>query len=622
MRMSRAQQRDANKQRRTELLDMVIEGVAPEDAWERLGRSRSWYQAQRKENSAWAHLVDRARTGNQYKGGLAEARSAGAASFEEFCSRFLGQRLFDHQLQWLDLLEGREPRNLHPAMQYELADPRHIMINVPPDHAKSTTITVNYVTYLMCTRPNIRIVVVSKTAPMAQKFVYQVKTRLTHPRYGELQATYGPPGGFKKAADKWTNTEIYLGEASRDSGEKDPTLQGLGLGQQILGARPDIVILDDVVTISTAHQYEEHIRWLQQEVVTRPGDSGMIVVVGTRVAPLDIYKELRNPERYSEGSSPWTYFSQPAVLEFAEDPKDWVTLWPRSSEPWPGTTPDPDSDGLFPRWGGTELKRKRNIVGARTWAFCYQQQNLSDQAVFPADLVRKSVNGMRSPGLMHKGAPGYRPKGMDGLYVVGGVDPAMTGDTAMVVLGLDRFSGIRYLLDARVRTAATPIWIRETIKELVTSLRVNEMRIEKNAFQKFLVQDPEINKFCAERGCTVSEHFTGNSKWDENFGVAAMSLLFQNNLIELPSTAKSEAVRQLVEQLITWAPDAGKNAKTDLVMALWFANIKCEQIMQSHTGSEMTRGFLPNRFLTRSRRAQQFTVNVTDLAQHMEVGWA
>ncbi len=43
---------------------------------------------------------------------------------------------------------------------------------------------------------------------------------------------------------------IYI---ERESNEKDPTLQALGIGGQIYGARADLIILDDCVTLSNLH---------------------------------------------------------------------------------------------------------------------------------------------------------------------------------------------------------------------------------------------------------------------------------------------------------------------------------------------------------------------------------
>lgn len=615
--VSRIEQRAEAERLRGELLDLFVAGSDVRDALYTIGRSTFWYEEMRRQHKAWAALCTRALKGIAPD---EPARLAAAGTFPEFCANYLHTRVFPHQQAWIDLIEGRTPEGLHSSMNLEPADPQLIMINVPPDHSKSTCISVNYVTYLLCTNPDARIVLVSKTLPMAQQFCYSIKTRLTSSYYSDLQAAFAPVGGFKAAADQWTTSTIYLGGDVRTGGEKDPNLRCIGIGQQVYGSRADFIILDDCVTLSNAHEFEKQVTWVQQEILSRPGDSGKVVIIGTRVAPQDLYGELRNPERYAEGKPPWTYLSMPAVLEFNENPDEWVTLWPKSDQPWPGRVDPPDTDGLYPRWDGKALHRKRGMVGARTWAFCYQQQNLSEDAVFPAELVRKAVNGMRSPGLMHRGGVGYRKDGMDGLYVVGGVDPAMAGDTAVVIIGMDRFTGIRHVLDARVKTAASPSWIRETIKTLTKELGVHEWVVEKNAFQIYLTQDPELHTFLANLGVTIREHFTGKNKWDAAFGVAAMSLLFQNNLIELPNTAKSEAIRQLVEQLITWGPDVGKYTKTDLVMALWFAEIKCREIMQAKNHGELVRGFLPNRFLTRARKAKQHVVNLTDLAIYEGTG--
>jgi hypothetical protein len=252
-------------------------------------------------------------------------------------------------------------------------------------------------------------------------------------------------------------------------------------------------------------------------------------------------------------------------------------------------------------------------MDARTWGMAYMQQDVSDDQAFPSELVRKAVNGMRAQGRMQKDAPGCRPKGMDGLYVVGGLDPAVAGDTAAVVVGLDRHTGMRWLLDARVKTSASPTWIRETIKDMTRELGVAEWRVEKNAFQGFLTQDPELQKHLASVGVLLTEHFTGKNKWDSAYGIAAMAGLFHANLIDIPSTAKSEACKQLCEQLIVWHPES-KGIKTDLVMALWFAEIKCKEIMQVSLAGSAVGTHLPNRYATRRRKSEQFTMHLADLA--------
>ena len=119
-----------------------------------------------------------------------------------------------------------------------------------------------------------------------------------------------------------------------------------------------------------------------------------MLIVGTRVDPIDMYRELRTNDRYPEGKSPWTYLAMPAVLEFDENPENWVTLWPKSDRPWSGDPVDADKDGLFPRWDGIRLKQRRSVLDAKTWAMVYQQQDVESESVVSAELVRAAANGM------------------------------------------------------------------------------------------------------------------------------------------------------------------------------------------------------------------------------------
>jgi hypothetical protein len=92
-----------------------------------------------------------------------------------------------------------------------------------------------------------------------------------------------------------------------------------------------------------------------------------------------------------------------------------------------------------------------------------------------------------------------------------------------------------------------------------------------------------------------------------------MAILFEQGLIELPSTANFEPGKQLIEQLITWSP--ATKAKTDMVMALWFAEIRAREICQeAMLGDGSIKAFMPNRFLSRRGKSQQTVINLNDLA--------
>jgi len=81
---------------------------------------------------------------------------------------------------------------------------------------------------------------------------------------------------------------------------------------------------------------------------------------------------------------------------------------------------------------------------------------------------------------------------------------------------------------------------------------------------------------------------------------------FQNdNLIEFPSTDGSEGLKALIQQLITWKPNT--RGKTDCVMAMWFAFLKCRELMQQ---GSVTMRYAQNRWATRAQMSQRGIVNL------------
>ena len=600
------------------LIALINDGVTTEDACRAVGKSIKSYEYYRSSDPQFKEAIDLARTIKKRMGVVADEDKN--ISFEDFRSKYLNSQTFDHQRNVVDLLEDKDPTWLHGAMTYEPGMKNYVLVNMPPEHAKSMTISIDYVTYRIATDPNVRIKLVSKTQAMAKDFLGAVKQRLTNPTWAELQRRYAPVEGYKATAERWTQDAIYI---ERDSGEKDPTVQALGIGGQIYGARADLIILDDCVTLANAGEYEKQLRWIQQEVLTRVGPTGKILVVGTRVDPMDLYREIRNPERYPDGKSPWTYLAMPAVLEFHDEAKDWVTLWPKSDRPWPREeAAEADSKGLYRRWDGPELRKRRGMLDPKTWAMVYQQQDVESTAIFSPECVRGSVNALRQVGPLNPLVPGH-PQ-VSSQYIVAAMDPAMSGDTFSVVMAGDRNTGQRYLLEASRMPSPTPQQIRDLIFGWTEKYQPKVWVIEKNAFQLFLTQDEQINKFLASRGIRLVQHYTGNNKMDAEFGVASMAPLFGQqdkdnkfmkgtNLLELPR-ADNEHIKALVEQLITWS--AGTKNKQDGPMALWFA----ETQMRDYINQQGAYGgsFVKNPFATRGQLATRKVVNLEEYARLQE----
>jgi len=588
------------------------QGMGVTDALTAIDRGRTTYERWRRDDKEFVAAVERIRTMRS----MAAPVAGEQLTFPEFSERYLEAQVFPHMQNVVDLIEGRDPSWVHPGMTFQPGERDLICVNMPPEHAKTTSITINYCTYRIAMDPNIRILLVSKTQTMAEKMLYAIKTRLTHPKYAEMISRYAPMGGFDKDSEAWNRTMIYLSDAARDSGEKDPTVQAIGVRGHIYGARADLIVMDDCVDLTNAHEYEKQIDWLQSEVISRISSTGSMLVVGTRLSSKDLYSEVRDPQRYPDEESPWTYLAMPALLQAADDPADWETLWPRSNQPEPGGRDlQPGEDGLYPKWDGPRLSKKRKRMSPRAWAMVYQQQQVADDSIFSPDAIKASINGNRMAGVMPKGMVNCRPNGMDGLIVVAGLDPATAGHTAVTVIGLDPATQKRYVLDVHNQAAMTPEQMRDLIKDWTVRFNIAEWRIEKNGFQGFLVHDRELNDFCAARGSVIRPHFTGQNKHDADFGVASMTVLWngwedKHHLIELPSTHGQESIKTMIEQLITWAPALPKTAKTDIVMSLWFAELACRDRVTLM--SNYTRSHVNNPFLTPWDKQQQSTMNLLD----------
>jgi hypothetical protein len=604
------------------VLGCVAEGMTIEQACASAGKSMKTYEYYRRSDKVFADKVDRTRLGLRDKNfALGDINEI---SFATFRDRFLKNKTFPHQQNLVDMIEVGKPSWLHPSMKYEpgLANNR-ILLNIPPNHAKSMTITIDYVTWQVCKNPNFRVLIVSQTQRLAADFLYAIKQRLTHPSYEELQSAYAAGVGFRSKSASWQATRVTFGDELRESSEKDPNIEAVGIGGQIYGKRADMIIVDDAVTLSNANDFERQIKWLTQDVRSRLNPSGKLIIIGTRVASVDLYKELRNEDRYPGGLVPWSYLAMPALLESSEKPEEWVTLWPASDQPFDGQKEEEKDPvtGFYPRWNGRNLYNERQSMDASTWALIYQQQDISDDAAFDPVCVRGSIDGMRKSGRLTAGHPGH-PRDLNGFTYICGLDPAMVGDTAAICYAIDRATSKRYIVDAIKITRPSPAAIRNLIFDWTSLYSPSEWIVEKNAFQSFLTQDEGIKMHLASKGVQFKEHHTGSNKWDAGFGVASMATLFgtkqfdgkhhRDNLIHLPSD-QTENIKALIEQLITWSPTT--KGKTDMVMALWFCEIRAREML--NYGKYQTH-HLKNPFLSKYEQNKRVVVNLDELFAEKE----
>lgn len=194
----------------------------------------------------------------------------------------------------------------------------------PRDHGKSEIFCIAYPLRRICENPNIRILIVQKTATEAEKTLGVIKQELE--ANAALKSYYAPlwkqmtghedisnaggavalDGGRKEAA--WQQRRIYVKRTRRG---KDPTVEAVGVGGAITGGHFDVIILDDIEddeNTRTAERLTWMLRWFNGTILQLREPHTKTVVVGTlKTAATDIYNTIMS-------NSVWSCVVRPAIL--------------------------------------------------------------------------------------------------------------------------------------------------------------------------------------------------------------------------------------------------------------------------------------------------------------------
>lgn len=455
-------------------------------------------------------------------------------------------RTYFAQLVCPDCGVHHELPDFHVGMMDVLSGPdKRVLINMPPYHSKSTIATVQQTVYDLCKDPNHRTVIVSKSQRLAERFLYSIVKHLTDPAvyHGgpNLIEDWGP---FQGPSD-WNKSQIYV--AGRNSSEKDPSVACLGVSAHIYGVRAEKIIFDDIADLENQRNQErviEMLTWCTQEAGSRVGKTGKLQFIGTRISAGDIYSHLEKLPAFKT-------MRFPCILD--EETK--TTLWPE-------------------HFGYENADLQRSSMTSDQWQLVYQNV---DTPGFNASFTPEILEGCRD---MTSVLGSYDPN----WALIAGLDPAgansQAGYTALVLLGVDMKTGVRHLVDmVNVKQMKAP-QLRDQLFDWADRYPLRELRVEVNGLQSQLVQyNQEIITRLTNRGVRVVPHITsGHNKWDPQFGVESMSPMFYNKQILFPGADIStrNRVRSLEEQLISFP----MGRTSDLVMALWFAELGAREIFQ------------------------------------------
>ena len=181
-------------------------------------------------------------------------------------------------------------KRVYHSLQHD-EDTEHLILG-PRGSAKSSAVTVTYVTWMIGRNPLIRFMLAFASMEMQGKaFARQLDQIIAgNERYIKIFGALKP-----EKPEKWDATEKIVVRQEPPSGLKDPTISVVGLGSAVPSRRADIVICDDLVTGENA--YSPALRktvsaFVKQSLMPILVPGGKTIVVGSRWDPRDLYSEL------------------------------------------------------------------------------------------------------------------------------------------------------------------------------------------------------------------------------------------------------------------------------------------------------------------------------------------
>jgi hypothetical protein len=201
---------------------------------------------------------------------------------------------------------------MHAAIGKLLDHPR-VVLHAFTESGKSSLVTVGRTLFELGKDTSLRCAIVSNTAHQGQRLLRTVGQYIE--RSPELRMLYPK----LRPAEPWTSSALFV---ERPNVSKDPSVQALGAHGNVLGARLDLLILDDVLDYEntrTPEQRKDFADWYNATLSGRLTARSRVIVLGTAWRPDDFLHELSR-------SSGWVYKRFPILDD--KERSQWPERWP------------------------------------------------------------------------------------------------------------------------------------------------------------------------------------------------------------------------------------------------------------------------------------------------------
>lgn len=412
---------------------------------------------------------------------------------------------------------------------------RHSRLNIIAhvESAKSQNLSVGRVLYELGRNPNTRVVIVSNTIGQAQKLVKSISGYLE--RSTELKAVF--PDLKPAAAGPWTNTQLTV---ERKGQPKDPSVQATGVHGSIVGARIDLLILDDVLDYENARtpgRRDDLWDWVHSTLFGRLTADARVISVGNAYHRDDLLHRLeRNPL--------WHTVRFPVLDE-------------QGGSSWPE------------RWPIERISQKREELGPLEFARQMLCQARDDaESRFKREWIDLALERGNGRALQH--AIATIPHGC-AIYT--GVDLAVqqhaSADLTAFTTIMVHPNGDREIINVESGRLAGP-QIVQRIQQLHHRYQ-GIFFVENNAAQEFILQFIRATSAIPVRPFT-----TGKNKVHPEFGVESLAAEMAGGKWIIPNNSgrMHPEIDALVNEMLYYDPRAHTG---DRLMSLWFAREAARQ---------------------------------------------
>ena len=521
-----------------------------------------------------------------------EARKA-LEDFAYFRLRYFGRK----STPWQERAAYELLRILEDGTQ----DRKYVVMNEPPGSGKSTLFTHDIPCWLIVRNRTIRIQIGSRTERQARMYVGRIKRSLERdvPLRANADALarglafdaeaciQDDYGVFKPEgrSDMWRAEALVVRQLDGVAlDDKEQTVSAWGQDSGFLGGRYDFVIWDDLIdrkNMKTEESREQLKEWWDGEAESRVEPGGLLLLQGQRIQHNDLYRHCLDKKKIDE-TPKYTHIVYKAHYDDqCTGSHDNLQPWPQSCLLDPGRLPFDHLQTL-----------KHN--NPRSFAVMYQQEDgdiaggLVDATWITGGLDQE---GYPAPGCLDKErrlleVPPNLMGGNGWSFVT--VDPSPTEWWGVIWWVYDPESENRYIIDLHRRRLNPEQFLSLDLDTfewsgLVTELweRSNELEapishivVEVNAAQRWLLNQPHVQRWSAMTGVAFVPHTTSVNKQDPKYGLESIGDLFRQGMIRIPwSTPQSRLqMGYLIQEGITY-PDGDTD---DTLMSTWFQKLAVE----------------------------------------------